>query len=49
MTDDEVEDFVENNNIQHYYGGPGRFFQQKPIVRHSKRRTLIIAISGFDV
>lgn len=49
LTDEEVELVAHALNMVPYYGGPGRGFARKLIIRRTKWHTLILQRFGVDI
>jgi hypothetical protein len=49
LTDAEVEEFCDENNIEWFYSHPGGTFSRGPSVRRSPGHTLITESGGYDV
>lgn len=49
MSLDEAEKVIRDMNIVSYLGSPGMPFTDKPLIRLSRRYTVITQLQGFDV
>lgn len=49
LTDDQLEQVMDEENIRRYSGGPGQQFSSHPYVKRGKRWTLITQSQGWDV
>ena len=49
LTQTEIEDFLDYNNIASYYSGAGKGFARMPAIRQNGKRTLITQIFGMDI
>lgn len=49
LSESEIADFIDYNDITSHYGGPGRGFARKPIIRQTARKTVISQMGGLDI
>ncbi len=49
MTEEEVEKFIKEKSLYYSPCGYGDFYASDPVVKHTKRRTLITYRSGYDI